>query len=1187
MNPFRRRQSDDWDELESDRARDSDSRYDREDDLLKDDANGNVIRKVVFGLVGVILIGVIGLLAYRYITAFSSPPLPSPSQINVATVASTGTALTSGIESIVLRYDRQGNLVEARNQSGARIANPGSLNVPMALDKIGEGVALAQISQALSKISVLRGAAFDPTRAQLILIGEPGQGTFDADDLRVALRSVLSGNDPGVSIDPGLNANEMIVRYDGPTKDTHFGWVMFEADRRMKTLGLGKDNLTGQPVSASVPGFATHLDLIVRLEPNQSSNREPTWHRFWLTPKRMTIETSADGNSMRFTDASIQVLTECLDKNLKPLSNCQAPAAIAFANHLTENYAGYAAEYPVFRQLEELGKLVALAKWMQSKKLPLDLGWLDVNNVARVNVPMTTPAITVTREASKTETTSTGVFIQTQIFSLHGGVKFQFENIYIAPPSKDPTLGESAIRARPAEKTNVWTVVDSARNLQALAFSTREQDRGGVLPARALTDLEIGKVNQTPIGLTRRVGAGKGEFGAEWMLDLPDITLPGANISARPHQTAPLELVPSQLLWIWRGMGERKLFEFEGWDQNGRRHFTRPGVTPRESIIWTPDKGYVFEIAGGVSQQFDNTGRLMQWSDASGQWARFSYDGHRLARIEHRNGASLTVQYDNARISQVITRDGKRRKFQYDAAGRLVTVTDENNAGTARYEYDAANRIVAEWDGQGALVQRNEYDADGQMSAFTQNGRAYKITTTASGTELAYQMPTIAPQRAPASNVDAILNRLPQAKRNDATFRQQFSAIVDKLDAAARADLEKTLAQPNSELYLDLVQTRDWEFMRDHTPRFVTDADGADLKFFAAEDTGILLLRTNLQAKLGPAAMLEKLVRYRQLQRAAPDQTSVFFSEYATGLRVLVNDTFFEIQPGEVAGMRERLERALDFIPGVNPPQTFKELAARNSKQFGEILAQRGHISANAEIIVLDGDWLDVNLQHALPMRKIFRTYSTNVAQILNRLRYQQTLTIQKNQVVVLNAMPSNAQELKNIDKPNDSPLEWTETKNHWDQMIANAGITTQAADHPAFLKALQENKHVIVLTAHSDGITIYFANGTRFTASSLTDAIKEKIRANQPIVYLLSCNAASIRQPASLAQSLLDAGAQGVIAPAAEVSPKVELDVFKRFLDSIGKDTHFLDALWKAIQGTDMQNWIGRRQIFPRLVPA
>ena len=85
------------------------------------------------------------------------------------------------------------------------------------------------------------------------------------DDLAVAFKSIYGLNgkmqNPGVSIgtEPTKRPKMMKVRYDGQTAKTNFGIVMFESDRILKSLTLGKDNVTGKDIKCHVSGYKKPL----------------------------------------------------------------------------------------------------------------------------------------------------------------------------------------------------------------------------------------------------------------------------------------------------------------------------------------------------------------------------------------------------------------------------------------------------------------------------------------------------------------------------------------------------------------------------------------------------------------------------------------------------------------------------------------------------------------------------------------------------------------------------------------------------------------------------------------------------------------------------------------------------------------------------------------------------------------
>ena len=162
------------------------------------------------------------------------------------------------------------------------------------------GVLFDKAASVTGNLPQVSGAYWDPARGVLVLFGvSPTSGTdaltvpgLEFDDLVVALRSALAGEPLGVSIDPrpniatGLGAAsslrmgpDMYVSYLGNTAGTHFGAIMFEADRVMKCLSNGVDNVSRRALRADkVEGYGSLLDLFRK----HSSGTGATWFRFWF-----------------------------------------------------------------------------------------------------------------------------------------------------------------------------------------------------------------------------------------------------------------------------------------------------------------------------------------------------------------------------------------------------------------------------------------------------------------------------------------------------------------------------------------------------------------------------------------------------------------------------------------------------------------------------------------------------------------------------------------------------------------------------------------------------------------------------------------------------------------------------------------------------------------------------------------
>lgn len=248
----------------------------------------------------------------------------------------------------------------------------------------GVGGVLFNIEATLSDI---HGAYWDNVKQQLVLVGskpdnqhEIAMPHLNKDHLYVAMRSALAGQPLGVSIDPPKeyrderNRNKhmpdgipLLVSYLGNTQGTEFGRIMFEADRLMKSLGVGVDNETRQPIMAHVPGFKTHLEML-----GPEEQRESNWYRFWFVTDRVELKRNSSGDALVFGDVKIRVLTETQYQSGEK-ADVSEPTAEQFARHLTEHYDEYAKEFPVIERLKELAKIAALAKYICNNVPSVDI----------------------------------------------------------------------------------------------------------------------------------------------------------------------------------------------------------------------------------------------------------------------------------------------------------------------------------------------------------------------------------------------------------------------------------------------------------------------------------------------------------------------------------------------------------------------------------------------------------------------------------------------------------------------------------------------------------------------------------------------------------------------------------------------------------------------------------------------
>jgi hypothetical protein len=178
-----------------------------------------------------------------------------------------------------------------------------------------------------------------------------------------ALWTVYFGrHDPGISIDPiymdpetGRFSDKHLVRYIGRVVNTDLGRVMREADYQMKKWSVGTER-------ADIRGFRSPDEIA-----GGSGIRYLSLSRFWLTPEDMKFKTT--DNMLLFDSGRVTVKTEVLGSS--PGEKQADPHNERFAQFFTEHYNEIAMKYPIYQELFDYAKLVALAKYLKESGIPL------------------------------------------------------------------------------------------------------------------------------------------------------------------------------------------------------------------------------------------------------------------------------------------------------------------------------------------------------------------------------------------------------------------------------------------------------------------------------------------------------------------------------------------------------------------------------------------------------------------------------------------------------------------------------------------------------------------------------------------------------------------------------------------------------------------------------------------------
>lgn len=367
------------------------------------------------------------------------------------------------------------------------------------------GILLDKAASFLGDINDITGAVFDAKTQQVVLIGKKNSLSppMDKDHFAVALRAIYSGEAPAVSIDPTGNPNVMQVRYFGQIGNTDFGNILFEADRILKILSMGKDNVTGRPIYSKVNGYQNVLDRDSR---SGYEGGGATSYRFWFKPKELEMQKSANGDFIRYTRASVECLV------VKNESSAIGTTSQAFVDHLNAHYDEFAKEFRPLEQLTQLAKVVGFAFWLRERNIQIDLASLGIKST---NTPQSTPATTAVSKAK-----NWGDYSWTTMIT--GGVDFS------KPPDFRPdvnqaayTLGSNALKGRPADPTiPQWNFSADGESLFAVALPiVRKPIRQLVIPSG--------------INLASTDGPGISSFSLEQGDDGLKMTINGNNFGIR------------------------------------------------------------------------------------------------------------------------------------------------------------------------------------------------------------------------------------------------------------------------------------------------------------------------------------------------------------------------------------------------------------------------------------------------------------------------------------------------------------------------------------------------------------------------------------------------------------------------------------------------------------------------------
>ncbi len=256
------------------------------------------------------------------------------------------------------------------------------------------------------------------------------------------------------------------VRVFGIPFESRFASVMVDADYLLKRIVDGSFVPDVNGITGLLPAVKSQMETDIRVG-NSITVGIASMNRFWFYPG--DYQFSYDDQVAKIDDCPVTLLTESqyLHSSEKKLmgSGKADPMAEAFTNNFTSHYQELAETEPLYAELEELFRLVALAKLMEYYKLRniVDMDYLlEQHAVGDTPVPKTLEGISRIERFEHTREIENGTETIKLWLPSCGGVGIDME---VGPDvlqkdieGKLNTLKKRVLDARPQKDALFWDV---------------------------------------------------------------------------------------------------------------------------------------------------------------------------------------------------------------------------------------------------------------------------------------------------------------------------------------------------------------------------------------------------------------------------------------------------------------------------------------------------------------------------------------------------------------------------------------------------------------------------------------------------------------------------------------------------------------------------------------------------------
>lgn len=577
---------------------------------------------------------------------------------------------------------------------------------PMYQPDLG-GVSLSKKAEMLSELPGIKGVVYDMVLGQMVFFDSQNSTLpkMNFDDLAVAIRSLYGLGSkppayPGVSIDSTKQPEVQSVRYDGATEKTHFGWVMFEADRLLKCLVAGIDNQTGKRIKCSVRGYKSVTQRYQEAKKNLDSREV----RFWFIPGEIQLELSNDGKAIVFSKVKMKICHESvINKAVK-----SDPYLEAFAKHFTDHFDAYAKEFPIFQELLELGKITATIKWIQDSEIPLDLDLFKNYIPVTFNTP------------NQTNTIATA-------FSKHGKICVVSGGVIYACSNKNTHYNLSVVTDS-FEKELVYGRPEDSFSWE---FDVYEDDEGYAHAIPWLKTRKPGNYKRVCKDMTFPM-QGNHELKLVRVYDsfYDSFSLIGYGWRILPYRLVPLGVLEKMSFEDRTTSFAYKTLLLQ--EERGQKVFNLVGIDSDNNLIYSCEKcielvyllhdsTYILAKGEGKNIFFSQDGFPLREEDSNGINLYYQYQGNYLKSIKHQSGHEIELFYRDGKLSEVYGPGGAWLQYQYDHKGQLEKVS--NKLGIVeQYRYDQSLRVDRILDGEMHVLFEGKYDDYNRLTSLKQSG---------------------------------------------------------------------------------------------------------------------------------------------------------------------------------------------------------------------------------------------------------------------------------------------------------------------------------------------------------------------------------------------------------------------------------------------------------------------------------